>query len=149
MSGPSNDPTLWDYMTQWAQQWKPGWIGLVVLGVGKGLKMLWQDYKDKKNPDAKADRLDRAEAKAWLSQQDRRVRGVVEGTNAENARLLHRVEELEKDVADLETQVDNERRSGMSHYQRNVRLYDYIVQSVHDWRNGGMPPDKIPDMDKI
>jgi hypothetical protein len=145
MSGTPNDPSLWDFV----QQWKPGALGLIGLGAIQGLRMWWRDYRDGKDPVAKAERLDRAETKAWLSQQDRRVRAVVEQTNAENNRLRERVEELEKDLEASQTEVDSERTSGFGHYQGKIRMYNLIVQLILDWRSGKTPPEKIPEMDKI
>jgi hypothetical protein len=138
MASPPNDSSWWDLI----QQWKTGALTIIGLGMMQGIRMWLSDYKDKRNPDAKADRADKAEARQWLSQQDRRVRETVERTDSENVRLRTRIDELESDV-------ERERKSGMGHYEHSLRLFDYIVQLVHDWRNGKSPPEKVSDFDKI
>jgi hypothetical protein len=145
MASPPNDSGgWWDLL----HQWKTASISVIGLGVFQGIRMLINDYKDRRHPEGKVDRSDKAEARQWLSQQDRRVRETVTDVNNENSRLRTRNVELDAEVAAREVDVGKERASGMAHYQHSVRLFEIIVELIHDWRNGKPPPDKTPDFDK-
>ena len=85
--------------------------------------MWWRDYRDGKDPEIKADKAERTETREWLSRQDARVRTIVEQTAVENDKLRKRVDDLETDVA-------SERKSGMDHYERSLRMYDVYGRMV-------------------
>ena len=143
MANPPPDTSWWDLI----QQWKTGALTLIGIGIVQGIRMWVNDLKNKRDPETRAERNDKAEARLWLSQQDRRVRERVEQTDTENARLRARIEALETEVSAREADAERERTSGMRHYQKTVDIYQYVVRLVHDWRNGKPPPDEIQKFD--
>jgi cell division protein FtsB len=121
------------------KEWLPGALGLLLAAIGYQLRNWVNSLRD---PDLRERRSSEREQKAWLTSEERRVRESVNSTTEENKDLRARVHSLEKEVA-------AERKSGMDHYSKTVRLYDYVVKLIHDWRNGNEPPDHTPDFDKI
>jgi hypothetical protein len=141
-----SDPDAFTSLIDLLQQFKTFAVGVVALGVYRGIRMWLNNLGDK---DSKADRQDKAETKDWLSQQDRRFRDVVDRTNADNVRLLERNGKLEGEMMAKDAEIDRERKSGMHHYQVSVDIYQYAQGLVHDWRNGQNPPDKMKKFEEF
>ena len=130
MAAPSDD---------WlGQVWSAVWPGVtvVVSGVaGLFAKTFWSSVLSAHSEEAKQEKQDEKERRQLVRNLDTRA-------SAELERAWKRSDELQEEV-------DAERRSGMDHYHARIRLYDYVVELIHDWRAGKPPPDKVPDFDKI
>ena len=118
----------------WSDVW-PGVSTVAAAAAGLAGKQLWTSFFSARSDDAKEDKADERARRALLRNIDVRA-------GLELDRSWKRLDKLAEDV-------DHERSSGVAHYNKTLRMYDLIVELVHDWRNGKPPPDKTPDFDSI
>jgi hypothetical protein len=128
------------------QQWKTLAVSVIGIGVFRGIRMFLASQKD---PDTVGERKERQEAAQWLSRQDRRFRDAVDRTDADNQKFRDRIDALEAEIIKKDAEIERERQSGTAHYLKTIRIYAYVSNLVHDWRNGQPPPVAVTKIEDL